>query len=175
MNNPLAGLVQRMRERFSGMNCTLMEVCGTHTHMIRKAGIHRLLPQGVKLLSGPGCPVCVTGSGFIEQATTLSRRSGIMITTFGDLLKVPGNRGTLADARAEGALIRVVYSPLDAVKMARENPGNDVVFLGVGFETTAPAIILSVKEAYENGLKNFSILPALKILNPALRTLLAAP
>ena len=173
MNNQLTALVERVRETFSGMNCTLMEVCGTHTNVIRKAGIHRLLPRGVRLLSGPGCPVCVTGSGFIEQAVTLSRRPGMIITTFGDLLKVPGNQGTLTGVRAEGAAIRVVYSPLDAVKLARENPGNDVVFLGVGFETTAPAIVLAVKEAFESGLKNFSILPALKILNPALRALLA--
>jgi hydrogenase expression/formation protein HypD len=175
MNDHLAGLVQRVQDEFSNMNCTLMEVCGTHTNVIRKAGIHRLLPPGVKLLSGPGCPVCVTGSGFIEQAIILSRRSGIMITTFGDLLKVPGNHGTLTNARGEGGQIRVVYSPLDAVELARTNPGKDVVFLGVGFETTAPAIVLAVKEAQESGLKNFSVLPALKILNPALRALLADP
>lgn len=175
MNNNLAGLVHRVQDEFSGMNCTLMEVCGTHTNVIRKAGIHRLLPPGVKLLSGPGCPVCVTGSGFIEQAITLSRRPGMVITTFGDLLKVPGNHSTLAVARAEGSQIRVVYSPLDAVELARAHPERDVVFLGVGFETTAPAIVLAVKEARQTGLKNFSVLPALKILNPALRALLADP
>lgn len=175
MNNQLAGLVRRVQDTFSGMNCILMEVCGTHTNVIRKAGIHRLLPQGVKLLSGPGCPVCVTGSGFIEQAIALSRRPKTIITTFGDLLKVPGNQGTLTGARAEGASIRVVYSPLDAVELARKNPEIDVVFLGVGFETTAPAIVLAVKEACETGLKNFSVLSSLKILNPALRVLLADP
>jgi hydrogenase expression/formation protein HypD len=175
MNNNLTGLARRVQDEFLDMNCTLMEVCGTHTNVIRKAGIHRLLPPGVKLLSGPGCPVCVTGSGFIEQAIALSRRSGVTITTFGDLLKVPGNHGTLAVARAEGSQIRVVYSPLDAVELARVHPERDVVFLGVGFETTAPAIVLAVKEAWQTGLKNFSVLPALKILNPALRTLLADP
>lgn len=175
MNKQLADLIRRVQDKFYDMNCTLMEVCGTHTNVIRKAGIHRLLPHGVKLLSGPGCPVCVTGSGFIEQAIILSRRPGIIITTFGDLLKVPGNQGTLTTARGEGSQIRVVYSPLDAVELARVNPGKDVVFLGVGFETTAPAIVLAVKEARETGLKNFSVLPALKILNPALRALLTDP
>jgi hydrogenase expression/formation protein HypD len=175
MSNLLAGLVKRVQDEFSGINCTLMEVCGTHTNMIRKAGIHRLLPPGIKLLSGPGCPVCVTGSGFIEQAIALSRRPGMIITTFGDLLKVPGNHGTLTGARAEGSQIRVVYSPLDALELARAHPERDVVFLGVGFETTAPAIVLAVKEAWQTGLKNFSVLPALKILNPALRALLADP
>jgi hydrogenase expression/formation protein HypD len=175
LNNQVASLVQRVQDEFSGLNCILMEVCGTHTNVIRKAGIHRLLPAGVRLLSGPGCPVCVTGSGFIEQAIALSRRPRMIIATFGDLLKVPGNLGTLTGARAEGSQIRVVYSPLDAVELARANPNNDVVFLGVGFETTAPAIVLAVKEAWETGLRNFSVLPALKILNPALRALLADP
>lgn len=102
MNHETADLIQKVQHDFAGVRCTLMEVCGTHTNVIRKAGIHRLMPPGVKLLSGPGCPVCVTGSGFIEQAIRLSRRPGIIITTFGDLLKVPGNSGTLTVARAEG-------------------------------------------------------------------------
>ncbi len=173
MNNCILNeYITRIRNEFSELCCILMEVCGTHTNVIRKAGIHRLLPSGVKLLSGPGCPVCVTGSGFIEQAIQLSRNQRIIIATFGDLLKVPGNTGTLTGARAEGGSIRVVYSPLDALKLAQKNPNREVVFLGVGFETTVPAIGLTVKEAEQNGINNFSVLPAFKILNPAMRALL---
>ncbi|HEX3048118.1 MAG TPA: hydrogenase formation protein HypD [Bacillota bacterium] len=169
-NNPF---ITRFFSEYAELKCTLMEVCGTHTNVIRKAGIHRLLPPGIRLLSGPGCPVCVTGSGYIEQAISLSRRPEVIISSFGDLLKVPGNTGTLSEARAKGGQIRVVYSPLDAVVLARSNPAKEVVFLGVGFETTAPIIALAVQEARESGLKNFSVLPALKILNPALRALLS--
>jgi hydrogenase expression/formation protein HypD len=169
-NNPF---IKRFWDEYAGLKCTFMEVCGTHTNVIRKAGIPHQLPPGIRLLSGPGCPVCVTGSGYIEQAISLSRRPEIIITTFGDLLKVPGNTGTLSEARARGGQVRVVYSPLDAVALARTNPKQEVVFLGVGFETTAPVIALAVQEARDSGLKNFSVLPALKILNPALRALLS--
>ncbi|MCL6588828.1 MAG: hydrogenase formation protein HypD [Firmicutes bacterium] len=174
MNKNSNPFITRFFTEYAGLKCTFMEVCGTHTNVIRKAGIHRLLPPGIRLLSGPGCPVCVTGSGYIEQAIILSRRPEIIITTFGDLLKVPGNTETLSEARAKGAQIRVVYSPLDAVTLARANPAREVVFLGVGFETTAPVIALAVQEARDSGLKNFSVLPALKILNPALRALLSS-
>lgn len=174
MNDPSV-FIQKIRQRFSGLQCTLMEVCGTHTHAIRRAGIHRLLPEGIRLLSGPGCPVCVTGSGYIEQAVQLSHQPHTIVTTFGDLLKVPGNTATLSEARAEGGAIRVVYSPLDALTIARENPDQQVVFLGVGFETTAPVIGLTVFEARERHIPNFSVLPALKILKPALEALLGDP
>ncbi len=152
-----------------------MEVCGTHTHAIRRAGIHQLLPEGVRLLSGPGCPVCVTGSGYIEQAVRLSREPKVIIATFGDLMRVPGNTANLAVARAEGSQIRVVYSPLDALEIAAENPGAEVVFLGVGFETTAPVVALTVKQARLRKIDNFSVLPAFKILRPALENLLGNP
>jgi hydrogenase expression/formation protein HypD len=175
MSNNLPGFIADFKLRYSDMNCTLMEVCGTHTNAIRKAGIHQLLPEGIRLLSGPGCPVCVTGGGYIEQAIRLSQNPKVIIATFGDLLKVPGNSGNLAEARAVGGRIRVVYSPLDAVAVAAQSPDWEVVFLGVGFETTAPVIGLAVKEARHRGIKNFSVLPALKVLNPALECLLADP
>ena len=120
--------MEKVRADFANLKCTLMEVCGTHTHAIRRAGIHQLLPEGVRLLSGPGCPVCVTGSGYIEQAIRLSRKPKLIITTFGDLLRVPGNTGDLSQARAEGSKIRVIYSPLDALEIAKDNPQAEVVF-----------------------------------------------
>lgn len=175
--NNLPEIIARIHAEFADLKCTLMEVCGTHTNVIRKAGIHRMLPAGVRLLSGPGCPVCVTGSGYIEQGIVLSRNPKVLITTFGDLLKVPGNTGTLSGARGakNSGKIQVVYSPLDAVEIAGANPDAEVVFLGVGFETTAPVIALAVKQAGQKGIRNFSVLPALKILNPALKALLADP
>ena len=173
----LLQIISKIKADFADLRCTLMEVCGTHTNVIRKAGIHRLLPPKVRLLSGPGCPVCVTGSGYIEQSIVLSRTPRVVIATFGDLLKVPGNTGTLSGARAakNSGKIQVVYSPIDAVEIAEANPDAEVVFLGVGFETTAPVIALAVKEAMQKGIRNFSVLPALKILNPALKALLADP
>lgn len=165
----------RIRTLYPNLNCVLMEVCGTHTHAIRRAGIHQLLPAGVRLLSGPGCPVCVTGSGYIEQAIRLSRNRNVIIATFGDLLRVPGNTLNLTQVRAEGSNIRVVYSPLDALEIAQNNPEAEVVFLGVGFETTAPVVALAIKHAYQRKIRNFSILPAFKILKPALECLLKSP
>jgi hydrogenase expression/formation protein HypD len=173
--NNLTVFIRRFQENYQDSRFTLMEVCGTHTNVIRKAGIHQLLPRGIRLLSGPGCPVCVTGSGYIEQAITLSREPQVIITTFGDLLKVPGNTGTLTEARADGSRIQVVYTPLDAVEIAKANPEAEVVFLGVGFETTAPVIALAVQTAREQRVKNFSVLPAFKILRPALEKLLTDP
>ncbi len=166
---------EKVNKEFSNLRCTLMEVCGTHTHAIRRAGIHQLLPAGVRLLSGPGCPVCVTGSGYIEQALRLSRNPKVIITTFGDLLRVPGNTDSLSQARAEGSNIRVVYSPLDALEIAQSNPKAEVVFLGVGFETTAPVIALAIKQARQRKIGNFSVLPAFKVLKPALEVLLNSP
>jgi hydrogenase expression/formation protein HypD len=165
----------KIRTLFSNLSCVLMEVCGTHTHGIRRAGIHQLLPAGVRLLSGPGCPVCVTGSGYIEQAIQLSRKPKVIIVTFGDLLRVPGNTANLTQARAEGSDIRVVYSPLDALEIAKTNAEAEVIFLGVGFETTAPVIALAVKQAVQRKIRNFSILPAFKLLKPALESLLKSP
>lgn len=171
----VAEYLDKVRVEFADLNCTLMEVCGTHTHAIRRAGIHQLLPAGVRLLSGPGCPVCVTGSGYIEQAIRLSREPKSIIATFGDLLRVPGNTADLAEARAEGSNIRVVYSPLDALEIAQGSPEAEVIFLGVGFETTAPVVALAVKQARQRKIRNFSVLPAFKVLKPALEVLLNNP
>jgi hydrogenase expression/formation protein HypD len=174
MNTDLAAYSARLRAEFSGLDAVLMEVCGTHTNAIRQAGIDRLLPPGVTLLSGPGCPVCVTGSGYIESAIQLSKNPKVIIASFGDLLKVPGNTATLSEARAGGGRVQVVYSPLDAVELAQANPQAEVVFLGVGFETTAPVIGLAIQAARADGVRNFSVLPALKILEPAMRALLSS-
>ena len=142
-------------ETYDGPPVRIMEVCGTHTHENFRLGIRKLLPKQVELISGPGCPVCVTPVGFIDEAVYLALEKGVTICTFGDLVRVPGTKMSLAGARAEGAKIQVVYSPADAEKYAKENPDEQVVFLAVGFETTTPASCLSVKQAREDGLTNY--------------------
>ena len=154
----------------------LMEVCGTHTMAIAKSGIRSMLPENIKLLSGPGCPVCVTPGAVIDAALELAMRPGITIATYGDMVRVPGSTpgDNLARRRALGAKVEVVYSPVDAVKMAAERPGEEIVFLGVGFETTAPGTAAAVLTAREQGLKNFSLFSMLKTVENALRALIAA-
>ena len=153
----------------------LMEVCGTHTMSIAKAGIRQMLPEGAELLSGPGCPVCVTHQGSIDAFLELSMRKGITIATYGDMIRVPGSRrgDNLARRRALGAQIQVVYSPIDAVDYAEAHPETEVVFLGVGFETTAPGTAAAILNAQERGIKNFSVYSLLKRVEPALRALIA--
>ena len=153
----------------------LMEVCGTHTMAIAKAGIRSLLPEGVELLSGPGCPVCVTGSEKIDAVLELAMRPEIRITTYGDMLRVPGSTpgDSLLRRRAEGAKVDVVYSPMDAIELAEAHPDEAIVFLGVGFETTAPGTAAAVLAARDRGVKNFSVWSMLKRVEPALRALLA--
>lgn len=150
---------------------TIMEVCGTHTMSIFKSGIRQLLPDNIKLISGPGCPVCVTSQGYIDTAIELAQKEDVIITTFGDMLKVPGNKSSLQQEKALGRDIRMVYSPLDALKIARENPQKEVVFLGVGFETTAPAIALSVEIAARENINNYSVLQSIKTMPNAMRQL----
>jgi hydrogenase expression/formation protein HypD len=150
----------------------LMEVCGTHTVAIFRHGIRQLLPPGIQLISGPGCPVCVTATEDIDQAVKLARIPGVMVTSFGDLLRVPGSTSSLLQERAAGADVRIVYSTFDALKLARENPDQKVVFLAIGFETTAPTIAAAVAEADRLDLNNFYILAAHKLLPPALGALL---
>ena len=152
----------------------LMEVCGTHTMAIAKSGIRSMLPKGVKLLSGPGCPVCVTPSTDIDAVLALSMRSDVILATYGDMVRVPGSTpgDNLARRRALGAQIRVVYSPADAVELAKQNPGKEVVFLGVGFETTAPGTAAAALTAKEEGVSNFTVFSMLKTVEPALRTLM---
>jgi hydrogenase expression/formation protein HypD len=148
-----------------------MEVCGTHTHEIFRLGIRKILPEQVELISGPGCPVCVTPVGFIDEAVMLALEHHVTICTFGDLIRVPGTTKSLAGARAEGAKLQVVYTPLDAVDYAKEHPEEQVVFLAVGFETTTPAACLAVKKAKEEGLTNFSLLVANKTMPNAYQAL----
>ena len=151
-------------ETYDGPSVRIMEVCGTHTHENFRLGIRKLLPKQVELISGPGCPVCVTPVGFIDEAVYLALEKGVTICTFGDLVRVPGTKMSLAGARAEGAKIQIVYSPADAEKYAKEHPDEQVVFLSVGFETTTPASCLSVQRAQEDQLTNYSLLTANKTM-----------
>jgi len=153
----------------------LMEVCGTHTMAIRRAGIPALLPPGVELLSGPGCPVCVTPNAVIDRAVALARVPGVCLATFGDMLRVPGSSTSLDGVRATGAEVEVVYSPLDALRLAEERPTREVVFAGVGFETTAPTVAAVLRSARARGVRNFSVLCAHRLVPPALDALLARP
>ena len=153
----------------------IMEVCGTHTMAVFRHGIRSLLPETVKLLSGPGCPVCVTPAGHIDAFVAAARREGVIVATFGDLIRVPGSQSSLADARAAGARVEIVYSPMDALTIAAREPERTVVFPAVGFETTAPTIAATILEAERQGLENFLIIPANKTMPRALETLLDDP
>jgi len=154
---------------------TLMEICGGQTHAILRAGLDRLLPPAVTLVHGPGCPVCVTPVGVIDQAIALAGRPDVTLCSFGDMLRVPGSRTDLLAARAAGGDVRAVYSPLDAVALAGREPGRQVVFFAVGFETTAPAAAAAVRQAQALGLSNFSLLCAQVRVPPAIEAILAAP
>ncbi len=149
-----------------------MEVCGTHTNTFYRFGLAKLLPENVRLISGPGCPVCVTDESYIDNAIAIAGFKNMIITTFGDMMKVPGRASTLYRERANGRDIRIVYSPLDALKIAVENPSKNVVFLGVGFETTAPTIAVAIITAKKNGLKNFFVYSAHKTIPPAMKAVL---
>jgi len=148
-----------------------MEVCGGHTAAIHRFGIPSLLPDYISLISGPGCPVCVTGTDFIDKAVAYSGLEDVIITTFGDLARVPGSSSTLQKQRASGSDIRIVFSSLEALDAARSNPGKKVIFLGIGFETTAPGTAVTVKQAAEEHIDNFFVLSAHKIMPPAMETI----
>jgi len=154
---------------------TLMEVCGGQTHAIVRFGIDQLLPPDLTLVHGPGCPVCVTPVELIDRAIAIAGQSGVIFCSFGDMLRVPGSRDSLLAAKANGGDVRIVYSPLDAVALARSNPERQVVFFAVGFETTAPANALAVHQAKEEGLTNFSLLVSHVLVPPAIEALLGAP
>jgi hydrogenase expression/formation protein HypD len=151
---------------------TFMEVCGTHTMSIARYGLRELLPHGMRLISGPGCPVCVTAMADLDRVVALARLPEVTLTTFGDLIRVPASRTTLAAERAAGADVRVVYSARDAVQIAADEPARQVVFAGIGFETTAPTVAASLLEARSRGLTNFSVLSMHKTMPPPLRALL---
>jgi len=154
---------------------TLMEVCGGQTHSLLRHGIAAELEGTVELIHGPGCPVCVTDQEAIDFACQLAQREEVVLTSFGDMLRVPGSRGSLLDAKTAGAHVRIVYSPLDAVELARKHPGNQVVFFAVGFETTAPATALAVKQAGRDQLENFSLIVSHVRVQPAMESLVQAP
>ena len=154
---------------------TIMEICGGQTHSIVRHGIDLMLPEGITLLHGPGCPVCVTPAGLIDVAAAIAERPEVTLCSFGDMLRVPGVRGSLLAARARGADIRMVYSPLDALAIARDQPQRQVVFFAVGFETTAPTTALAVLQAERDGIANFSLLCAHVLVPPAIAALLSDP
>lgn len=155
-----------------GRPVRLMEVCGTHTVAIFRLGIRDLLPEGIMLLSGPGCPVCVTAIKDVDAAIAISMRKGVTLATFGDMMRVPGSNKSLFNAKAEGGDVRVVYSPLDALKIAEDNSDKKVVFFATGFETTSPSVAGTIIEAERRGVSNFYIYSVHKTVPPALKALL---
>ncbi len=166
----MSNAVDKAREivqGYDGPPLRIMEVCGTHTHEIFRQGIRGLLPENITLISGPGCPVCVTPTGYIDEAVALALDKGCTICTFGDLVRVPGSEMSLAQARAKGAKIQMVYSPLDSVEYAKAHPDEQVVWLAVGFETTTPATCVAVRTAKEEGLTNYAQLTANKYMDNA--------
>jgi hydrogenase expression/formation protein HypD len=154
---------------------TLMEICGGQTHTILKFGLDRMLPDDVTLVHGPGCPVCVTPVELLDKAIAIASRPGVIFCSFGDMLRVPGSHKDLLIVKAEGGDVRIVYSPLDALKLAQQNAEREVVFFAVGFETTAPANAMAVWQARQTGLRNFSILSAHVLVPPAIEAILSAP
>ena len=162
-------------ERMTTRPWNLMEICGGQTHTVVKAGIDRLIPDDVNLVHGPGCPVCVTPLELIDKALEIARRPDVIFTSFGDMIRVPGSGADLLSVKAEGADVRILYSPLDALKIAAANPDRQVVFFAVGFETTAPANAKSVVRARDLGLDNYSILSSHVLVPPAMEAILSAP
>jgi hydrogenase expression/formation protein HypD len=169
-----AGLLAKIRET-AKRPWVLMEVCGGQTHSIVRYGIDRMVPASIELVHGPGCPVCVTSLEMIDKAHAIASRADVIFTSFGDMLRVPGSRGDLLTLKGRGADVRVVYSPLDAVRIARDNPHKKVVFFGIGFETTAPANAMAVYQAKREGVKNFSMLVSHVLVPPAIAAILQAP
>ncbi|MCX6892956.1 MAG: hydrogenase formation protein HypD [Verrucomicrobia bacterium] len=154
---------------------SIMETCGGQTHAIIKFGIDELLPKNITLIHGPGCPVCVTPLELIDRALAIAAQPGVIFCSFGDMLRVPGSNRDLLSVKAGGGDVRIVYSPLDAVKLAEQNPGKAVVFFGVGFETTAPATAMAVYQAARKGLKNFFLLASHVLVPPAMEAILRSP
>ena len=170
--------VQRMAQAIRACNkrpWTLMEVCGGQTHTIVKTGLQELLPEGITLVHGPGCPVCVTPVEMIDRAVAIAKRPEVILCSFGDMLRVPGSTHSLLDAKALGGDVRIVYSPLDALQLARSNPTREVVFFAVGFETTAPANAMAVWEAKREKVANFSMLVSHVLVPPAMEAILSSP
>src|SRR5438045_5847950 len=158
-----------------GRQYKFMEVCGGHTHTIYKHGLEDYLPEGVSLVHGPGCPVCVIPMGRLDDAIAIAEQPDVILTTFGDMMRVPGGRGSFFDSKAKGADIRMVYSPLDSLKIARANPDKRVVFMAIGFETTAPSTAMPVLRAAADGIENFSIFCNHVTIIPAIKAILDSP
>ena len=171
----LAQKIAREVHRVTTRLWNIMEVCGGQTHAIVKFGIDELLPKSITLIHGPGCPVCVTPLEIIDQALEIAARPNVIFTSFGDMLRVPGSKTDLLSVKAKGGDVRIVYSPLDAVRLAEQNPAKEVVFFGVGFETTAPATAMAVYQAAHKQLKNFSLLVSHVLVPPAMVALLSSP
>jgi hydrogenase expression/formation protein HypD len=171
----VAALVDAINKINIKEKLTIMEVCGTHTHSIARFGISSMFPDIIDLRSGPGCPVCVTPQSYIDKVIALSQLPDVIITTFGDLFRVPGSYSSLREQKGRGADIRVVYSPFDALRIASQNPAGKVIFPGVGFETTVPAVAAVVQEASKNGVDNFSVLSGFKTLPAALKFIAESP
>ena len=161
--------------RSRGRPLKFMEVCGGHTHTIYKHGIEDILPPNIDMVHGPGCPVCVLPMGRIDDAIAIARTDGVIFTTFGDMMRVPGSKGSLLDAKADGADVRFVYSPLDALKLANRYPGREVVFFAIGFETTAPSTAVTLLRAQAEGIKNFSVFCNHVTIIPAIKAILDSP
>ena len=158
-----------------GRHYKFMEVCGGHTHSIYKYGIADLLPANVELVHGPGCPVCVIPMGRVDDGIALAHQDGVIFTCFGDMMRVPGSNGSLLEAKAAGADVRMVYSPLDALRIAKQNPDREVIFFAIGFETTAPSTALTLKRARAERVTNFSCMCSHVTIVPPLRALLESP
>ncbi len=166
----LAGIVRAKQRPLQ-----IMEVCGGHTHSIFRYGIQQLLPDSVEFVHGPGCPVCVLPMGRVDDCVALAERPEVIFTTFGDAMRVPGSRKSLLQAKAEGADVRMVYSPLDALKLARENPSREVIFFGLGFETTMPSTAMTVLQAHAEALSNFSLFCNHITIIPTIKAILDSP
>lgn len=170
-------MLEELHSLVQGINrpLKLMEVCGTHTVEIFRHGIRDVIPKNITLLSGPGCPVCVTSVHDVDAAIAIAKMPGVILATFGDMMRVPGGKESMLEARSEGADIRVLYSPLEALKLAQQNQSKHVVFFATGFETTSPLIAGTLAHAEQAGTKNFTIYAAFKLVPPALKALLDAP
>lgn len=174
-NSPQTKNLLRQIQTRDGRPMKVMEVCGTHTMAISRHGIRQAMPEDVTLISGPGCPVCVTANSDIDTFIEMASLPGVIAATFGDMLKVPGTRMGLSEARSSGADVRIVYSPLDALALARDNPNRDVIFFGVGFETTTPTVAATIIQARETGVDNFLVHSVHKLVPPALEALCSMP
>src|SRR5579862_8191640 len=174
-NGEIAQRIAREIRQVSTRPWKIMEVCGGQTHSIIKNGIDQMLPAGIEMVHGPGCPVCVTPLELIDKALAIAAQRGVIFCSFGDMLRVPGSEGDLFTLKSQGADIRVVYSPLDCLKIARANPEKQVVFFAIGFETTAPANAMLVHRARQEGVKNASILVSHSLVPPSITYILQSP